>query len=57
LRFKVKSSRLKAKGANGVIVLLLVLVDFNRGLLVAKSKLWYKGKFIFVKNTHAYRHV
>jgi hypothetical protein len=55
--FKVKSSRLKAKDANGVIVLLPVVVDFNRGLLVAKSKLWYKGKLIFVKNTHAYRHV
>lgn len=32
-------------------------VNFNRRLLVVKSKLWYKVKFIFVKNTHAYRHV
>ena len=33
------------------------LNDFNRGLLVVSSKLWYKVKLIFVKNTHAYRHV
>ncbi|MEY3288252.1 MAG: hypothetical protein RLZZ419_494 [Pseudomonadota bacterium] len=31
--------------------------NFNRGFLVVKSKLWYKVRFIFVKNTHVYRHV
>jgi hypothetical protein len=61
-RQKAKGKRQKAKGKSSVIVpfafcLSPVASDFNRGLLVAKSKLWYKGKLIFVKNTHAYRHV
>ena len=39
------------------IDIIILLDSEDRGLLVVSSKLWYKVKFIFVKNTHAYRHV
>jgi len=64
-RFKAKGSRQKVQISSGSILYLLpfalrlepVIINFNRDWLVVKIDLWYKGKFIFVINTHAYRHV
>jgi hypothetical protein len=64
-RQKVQGKRFKAKDSGYkwfdfvpfVLRLEPVIVDFNRDWLVVKIDLWYKGRFIFVINTHAYRHV
>jgi hypothetical protein len=63
-RFRAKGSGQKVQVTSGSVLYRLPfvlrlepeIIDFNRDWLVVKSVLWYKVKFIFVKNTHAYRH-